>query len=236
VIKSGIPVVCSPLPQSAEEVVRQVAADAGARVVRALDVVSIAAREDGRADFTSDRYALAGVDLALRGRHQIENAAVAIALLGELDHLGIAVDANAARSGLETVSWPGRLEHVTVAGAEIVLDAAHNPAGAAALREYLQSIGWTDAVLVFGVMADKDAVAMLRALAPVCRRIVCTTAVSPRAMPAGDLAATAAAVGRWEVESEPSAAAALERARRAGPRVVVAGSIFLIGPLRDILR
>jgi dihydrofolate synthase/folylpolyglutamate synthase len=236
VIKKGIPVICGPLPERAEGVVRQVAADSGARVVRALDAVTTSIGADGRVDFTSERYALNAVDLALRGRHQIENAAVVMALVGELDRLGIHVDATAARSGLSAVSWPGRVEHVPSGGAEVVLDAAHNPAGTAALRDYLLDIGWTDVVLVFGAMADKDVRGMLAALAPVCRRIVCTTAASPRAMTAGELAGIATGIAAWVVDVESSPAAALDRARRAGPRVVVAGSIFLIGPLRDILR
>jgi dihydrofolate synthase/folylpolyglutamate synthase len=140
------------------------------------------------------------------------------------------------RSGLSTVSWPGRLEHVTLGGAEVLLDAAHNPAGAAALRQYLVGIGWTDAVLLFGAMSDKDVDGMFHALAPVFRRIVCTTAASPRAIPAADLAELARGIARWEVDTEPSPAAALRRARQAGRPVVVAGSIFLVGPLRDILR
>jgi dihydrofolate synthase/folylpolyglutamate synthase len=236
VIKSGIPVICGPLPEGAEAVVRQVAADTGARVVRALDAVSTSSRADGRVDFTSERYALTAVDLALRGRHQIENAAVVVALVGELDRLGIRVDATAARSGLSAVSWPGRLEHFASGGAEVVLDAAHNPAGAAAFRDYLIEIGWADVVLVFGAMADKDVRGMLAALAPVCRRVVCTTPASPRAMTAGELAGIAAGIAAWAVDAEPSPAAALDHARRAGSRVAVAGSIFLIGPLRDILR
>jgi dihydrofolate synthase / folylpolyglutamate synthase len=236
IIKRGVPVVCGPLPEAADEAVRQAAADAGARLVRALDVVTIASRHDGRADLASKRNVLEGVRLALRGRHQLENAAVAIALLEEVERLGIRVGVDAMRSGLSDVSWPGRLEHVTVGGAEVLLDAAHNPAGAAALREYLLTIGWSDAVLVFGAMSDKDVHGMFQALAPVFRGIVCTTAASPRAIPAAELAELARGMAAWDVDIEPSPAAALARARALTRRVVVAGSIFLVGPLRDILR
>jgi len=77
---------------------------------------------------------------------------------------------------------------------------------------------------------------MLAALAPVCRRVLCTTANNPRAIPAAELATLAAGIAGWIVDADGSPAAALERARRYGDHIVAAGSIFLIGPLRDILR
>jgi dihydrofolate synthase / folylpolyglutamate synthase len=236
IIKAGVPVVCGPLPDEADAVIRDVAAAAGARVVRARDAVGVTRHADGHVDFGSARYALERVGLALPGRHQIENATVVLALLAELDRTGIVVHEDSARVGLSAVSWPGRLEHVRTGDTDVLLDAAHNPAGAAALRDYLAEIGWDHSVLVFGAMRDKDVRAMLALLAPWCSRVVCTTAESARAMPAAEIAATAVEVARWDVDVEPVPAAAFARARHAGGRVVVAGSIFLIGPLRDILR
>jgi dihydrofolate synthase/folylpolyglutamate synthase len=98
--------------------------------------------------------------------------------------------------------------------------------------------------LVFGAMQDKDAAGMIDALAPFCGAIICTTPETPRAMPAAELARIAArsagAPAQIEVVDDPrdALAHALRQAdARSGPaRVVVAGSIFLIGPLRDILR
>ena len=76
-------------------------------------------------------------------------------------------------------------------GVDVLLDAAHNPAGARALASHLQDIGWTHVTLLFGAMRDKDVNAMLPALAPACERIICTTAPTPRAMPATELAEAA---------------------------------------------
>jgi dihydrofolate synthase/folylpolyglutamate synthase len=119
----------------------------------------------------------------------------------------------------------------------VLLDAAHNPGGARALAAYLQESGWSNATLVFGAMADKDARGMLEALATVTERIICTTTASPRAAPAPALAGIASSVlGDQRVEIVEDPAAALERACALSARVVVAGSIFLIGPLRGILR
>jgi dihydrofolate synthase/folylpolyglutamate synthase len=240
VIKSSIPVVCGRLPAAALRVIEQVCDRQGARLIRADREVSIACRAMGDrsdADFTTAAHALTGVALALRGRHQAANASVAVRLLEELGDLGIAVDARAIRAGLEQTAWPGRLERIDYRGTEILLDAAHNPGGAQALAAYLSEAGWTDATLVFGALRDKDVSGMLAPLSPLFDRIVCTTPVSPRALPAAETAEIAARhdPGR-AAEIVPDPAAALERARALSKRVVVAGSIFLIGPLRGILR
>jgi dihydrofolate synthase/folylpolyglutamate synthase len=245
VIKAAIPVVCGDLAPEAEQVIREVCAEREARFIRAADCV---APDDP----------ILRAPLALPGRHQERNARVAVCLLRELDARGIRVDDVAARAGLTAVVWPGRLEHLLVPGVagsrvrgiagsggrevagtvEVLLDAAHNPAGARALAAYLRERQWADAALVFGAMRDKDVAAMLLELAPACRAIVCTTPDTPRAADAVTVAAIAQAVpgASWQVITEPDPAAALARATAEFRHVVVAGSIFLIGPLRGILR
>jgi dihydrofolate synthase/folylpolyglutamate synthase len=240
VIKPGIPVICGRMPDSARRAIEERCDAAGARLIRADRDVAIDWRtvgEQPRADFRSAAHALADVALALRGRHQADNAAVAIRLLEELDAIGIKVDGDAIRAGLERTNWPGRLERVEYRGTEILLDAAHNPAGANALAAFLDEAGWTGVALVFGALRDKDVAGMVTPLAAACDRIVCTTPASPRALAASELGAIAAACAPGRaVEVVPDPADALERARAVSRRVVVAGSIFLIGPLRGILR
>ena len=122
-----------------------------------------------------------------------------------------------------------------VRGVEVLLDAAHNPAGARALASHLQEIGWSRITLLFGAMGDKDVTGMLEAIGPLCEIIVCTTAPTPRAKPAAELAQLASAFAPT-VAAIDDPAVALEFALARGRPVVAAGSIFLIGPLRDILR
>jgi dihydrofolate synthase/folylpolyglutamate synthase len=239
IIKPNVPVVCGPLPPEAEHVVRAACEERGARMVRASDEVQLLERLDsGVVDVRTTTRALMEIRVALSGRHQRDNAAVAVAVLEELARAGLTMPDAAIREGLTGAVWPGRLERFELGGTEILLDAAHNPAGARALAAYLREIGWAGVTLVFGAMRDKDARAMLEPLAPLCASIVCTTAPVPRAMAAADLALVAAGIpsmtGRVDAVGEPGAA--LEHARRTGRRVVAAGSIFLIGPLRDILR
>jgi dihydrofolate synthase/folylpolyglutamate synthase len=239
VIKPGVPVVCGPLPEAADSVVAEVARARNARMIRALDAVRVVSREssDGFSyDFQSAHRALNAVTLALAGRHQADNAAVAVCLLDELMTLGVGTGDEEVRGALTRVIWPGRLEQIVAGSSRILLDAAHNPAGARALAQHLRDLRWTDVALVFGVMHDKDAGAMLEALAPVSRAIVCTTAPGRRAMPAAGIAAIARRVaGGVTVEAIDDPAEALARARALADHVVAAGSIFLIGPLRGIL-
>jgi dihydrofolate synthase/folylpolyglutamate synthase len=224
VIKRGIPVVCGPLAPEAEAVVREAANAAGAAYVNALDAVDLAGILDGG-------------ELSLEGSHQRSNAAVAVALLRELDRLGAAMPSAALRAAITDVAWPGRLESFEYRGARVWVDAAHNPAGARALRAFLTEIGWTDCVLVFGAVEDKDIPGMLCELVPIASAVICTTAATPRAMAAATLADMARQQSsRVRVEVAAAPAQALARAAAIGPRIVVAGSIFLIGPLRAILR
>lgn len=218
IIRSGVPVVIGRLPVAAERVVAAIAAQQGAPLVRA-----------GRAS----NLAVPG----LAGDHQRENAAVAAALLRSLDGRGVPVASEAIDFGIQHVEWPGRLERFRYSDAEVLLDAAHNPAGARALSHYLRQIGWQDPTLVFAAMADKDVSGMLGALLPAVGRIICTTAATPRAAAAADLARTVAAIAPGHpVETVDAPAEALNRACASSTRVVAAGSMFLIGPLRGILR
>ncbi len=239
IIKPGVPVVCGPLPPEAERVVRETCVERGAPLVLATNVVRLVERADPAiVDVRTARRSLDGVRLALRGRHQRDNAAVAVGLLDELDRAGTPVPDEAVRAGLSRAEWPARLERFRAGETDILLDAAHNPAGARALAAYLREIGWRDVSLLFGAMRDKDVRSMLAALVPLCARIVCTTAPNLRAIPAAELAAIAAEVAGAPVPVDAIAdpAGALAHARRFRGPVVVAGSIFLIGPLRDSLR
>jgi dihydrofolate synthase/folylpolyglutamate synthase len=178
--------------------------------------------------------------VGLRGRHQAANVAVADALLDALAAAGIAdAPVAARRSGYASARWPGRLELLSVGGVDVLLDGAHNPAGAAALATALDDLRPFLApgpiTLVTASMADKDVDGVVAALGAAealkGARVVATQLDVPRALPADELAArwSQAAPG-WSVQAEPDPAAALDRAisSAAGP-VVVAGSLYLVG-------
>jgi dihydrofolate synthase/folylpolyglutamate synthase len=236
IIKRGVPVICGPLPPGAATVIREIAQIRAAPLIDACDQVRIVGRQgEGSVSVRSPVRTLDRVTLALRGRHQLDNASVAVALLDELAHQGLRVTDDAVRRGLTETEWPGRLERFSRGGVDILLDAAHNPAGARALASHLGEIGWTRVTLVFGAMRDKDVPSLLETLTPFCESIVCTTAPTPRAISASEIATLAVRMGA-RVETIDDPGTAIARAIAIGRPVVAAGSIFLIGPLRDILR
>lgn len=184
--------------------------------------------------------------VGLRGRHQASNGAVADALLDALDVAGIAsVDDDARRRGYAGAVWPGRLERLDGAMGDVLLDGAHNPAGAAALALALDDLRpfLTDGplTLVTASMADKDVDGVVRALArsrAMAGATILATAVElPRAMPADELAE------RWRVlapavrsvASVADPVTALATALAGPGPTVVAGSLYLVGAARAIL-
>jgi dihydrofolate synthase/folylpolyglutamate synthase len=155
-----------------------------------------------------------------------------VRLLEALDAQGWQVDPASVATALGDVDWPGRLQLVTLdGGRQVLVDAAHNPAGARALAAHLSRVFPERVPVVFGVSADKDAAGMLRALGPVSSGIVATEFGGTRAMPAADVAASAEAVLPGRVRVVTPARAALDAALATSPRVCVAGSIFLLGEL-----
>jgi dihydrofolate synthase/folylpolyglutamate synthase len=164
------------------------------------------------------------VALSLAGAHQQRNAALALALV---DALGVTAD----RSVLATLSHPGRFE---IAG-DVILDGAHNPAGARALAATLHERG-VKPVLVIAVSADKDVRAIAAALVPEVRAVVATRYQQDRALPPDELAAVFAAEAREiSVASAPELTSAIATARTLGSPILIAGSLFLVGEARTLL-
>ena len=172
--------------------------------------------------------------LALPGRHQLENAAVAVAVLETWSARVSFVPTSAIVTGLTDCRWPARLEWLRLAGGgELLIDAAHNPAGAAALATYLQDTNLVPIPIVLAVMEDKDLAGMVKPLLPVASAFVATTVPHGRARTAESLAAALRVLApKVPIEVEPEPEAAVSRALARSPRAVAAGSIYLIGPLR----
>lgn len=175
--------------------------------------------------------------LALRGGHQVANAVVAVRLLEALEFAGLGGGATAIATGLADASWPGRLERRTLAnGVPVVLDGAHNPDGAAALAEWVRGAGFAPMTLVTACMRDKDVDGLLAPLLPLATRVIATAVDFPRALPADALSARISAlVPDMPVQTEPTPADAMAAASGGSVRVVVAGSLFLVGAVRTWL-
>ncbi|HEY0285029.1 MAG TPA: folylpolyglutamate synthase/dihydrofolate synthase family protein [Vicinamibacterales bacterium] len=235
VIRRGIPVVVGPLPTEARDVVVSMCELSGADFVEADAGVRIeSTSEDGRTSMriTTPKRDYGWVPLGLRGEHQVPNAVVAVRLLEELERQ-LPVTPAAIASGIRDVRWPGRLQMIEVPGGRrVLLDAAHNPAGAFALARYLMREFPAPLPIVFGAVRDKDVSLMLKALLPAASMMVMTEPDTARAHTAGDLAAMARQFSPTVViDVEPDPTRALDRAWTHCPVVCAAGSIFLVGNL-----
>jgi len=173
------------------------------------------------------------VETSLVGRHQLRNVALAIAAAVELSEKFSGITAETIERGIRETRWPGRFQQVAVPGwPEIVLDVAHNPAGAWALRSAL-SERYPDRrlIFVFGAMRDKAIAEMTEILFPLAESVVVTRAENPRSASPEEIRAAASRTS-VEMVSAADVEAALAAAKMlAGPDavVVITGSIYLVG-------
>lgn len=179
---------------------------------------------------------LTGLRIGLLGAHQAGNAVVALALLDALDErFDLTLPEAAVRRGLAEAQWPGRLELLDGSAlglGRVVLDGAHNPAGAAALARALADLGLQRPTIVFGAMRAKDVRGVLRALAPLEPRFVFTRVDDPGALSPEELMAAWAPIG-GSAATAPDPGRALAVAD--GDPVVVAGSLYLVGAVRGMI-
>jgi dihydrofolate synthase/folylpolyglutamate synthase len=243
IVKCGVPAVSAPQRPEAARVIREVckARDAPLTVVgrdwefeagrAALDGQSFRMRhaDRGQSSFEGEFW------LPLLGRHQLENAAAAIATLNVLKERGFDISVEAVRDGLGTVQWPGRLEILSTAPL-VVADCAHNPYSirvlSQALEDWFPGRRWT---VVFGASVDKDIPGMLSALLPISEHLLVTRSDHPRAAAPIRLADMAAEAGGG-AEVSVSVRRAIERALEIdGPAsgVLVTGSIFVVADARE---
>ncbi len=247
-VESKTSVVTAPQMPEALAVIQKRCAEVGASLVRVGSdwTAENLSHTDGRYRFeavcntrtcntgightpTGDRLP---VELALAGEHQVENALTAIAAL---DSLG--VEAEAIRAGLADVRWPGRIERLGT-HPEILVDAAHNPSGARALAKFLREHRAGRRMhLVYGAVRDKAIEEATGLLFPCVDRVILTRSkISRSVSPEGLLAMVDHHHENMSVA--PNVREALERAKAgAAPDdvIVIAGSIFLVGEVKEVL-
>ena len=179
---------------------------------------------------------LGGLRVGLLGAHQAENVAVALAVLDALaERWDVGVGEAAVREGLAAARWPGRLELLdgsALGKGRILLDGAHNPAGAAALARSLADLEIRRPAIVFGAMRGKDVRGVLSALAPLAPRFVFTRVADPNALGPARLARAWQALG-GAARTARNPRRALEMAD--GDPIVVAGSLYLVGEVRGMI-
>jgi dihydrofolate synthase/folylpolyglutamate synthase len=249
IIRPGGVVVTLPQLSEANDVIGNTILDVGAYGVSAVPYVPPVS--PGSTDYylapTSDttshvyRYPLQVmgkqilVETPLVGRHQLRNVALSIATAEQLSQRGFsAITAGTIERGIRETKWPGRFQVIPTQNGwpEIVLDVAHNPAGAWALRSALsERFPDRPLLIVFGAMRDKAISEMTEILFPVADRVVAMQAENPRSATPAEIRLAAERVGA-EIEEAPDTATALERAKalaKPSTVLVITGSIYLVG-------
>jgi dihydrofolate synthase/folylpolyglutamate synthase len=227
------------LPQhpEANQVLGEVATELD---VRGVSAVPYMPASEAKGPYTVEALgATVKVDSPLKGAHQQRNVALAIAAAVELvERHGFAVRPGDVEEGIRRTQWPGRLERMTRGDVEWVLDVAHNPAGAWALRAGLRSIveERRPRILIFSCLRDKPLAEMAQILFPLFERVIVTPIHAARAAAVEDLLAAAKATGTAATVAE-TVREALKTAQEdaAGGVVVVSGSVYLVGEARGVL-
>lgn len=237
IIKPGALVCVGPQPDVARDVIAARAAGQGATVVWSNEAATIEASVDARGSdlhLTTPVRRYPRLRVGLAGRHQIDNAVLAVLVLESLPAAGWPeMPVNAIATALADVEWPARLEWRSTPDGDVLIDGAHNPAGARALASFVHEAIGHPVPLVVGVMADKAVDDVVAALAPVAAAWVVTSPASPRALSPAALAAVCRRHSTAPVLEVADVRAALAAAGhlRPGP-IVVAGSLYLAGELR----
>ncbi|MEU5430230.1 Mur ligase family protein [Streptomyces olivoreticuli] len=252
IVKQDATVVLAQQPVDAAQVLLKRSVDADATVAREGMEFGVVSREVAVGGQLLTLRGLGGeypdVFLPLYGAHQAHNAAVALAAVEAFFGIGSQharmLDIDTVRRAFAAVTSPGRLE-VVRRSPTVVLDAAHNPAGAAAAAEAVtEAFGFSRLIGVVGASADKDVRGLLEAFEPIFAEVVVTRNSTARSMDPDDLAATAVEIfGAERVQVEPRLDDALEAAitlaeeegEFSGAGVLVTGSVITVGEARLLL-
>jgi dihydrofolate synthase / folylpolyglutamate synthase len=227
ILKPRVPAVFARQRVEAETVLEARAVELDVPVLRAsartVEVLEVTAR--------GSRFLVDGLEIRcpLAGEHQIENAATAVATLRALHAPEAAI-----ATGIAGTHWPGRLEFIGERPT-LILDGAHNPAGARALAGYIRQF-FSDRTrwLIYGAMRDKSVQEITEILFPAAQHVIVTAPKMPRAVRPETLVNAA---DHPEIRVAHDLSAALDRAREAGPDdvIFVTGSLYLVGEVRALL-
>jgi dihydrofolate synthase/folylpolyglutamate synthase len=251
IIKPGVPVVSGVIRDEPRRVIEQTCREQGCTLSQRgrdfqVDYTPPRHLEEssgrGRADFRyfgpAQPHEFLGLELGLLGRHQADNAGVALAALAELRRQGWIVPETAVRQGLAEVRSPARVE-VIARHPLVIIDAAHNVASVAALVETLdESFSARPRTLVFATTREKDVEGMLRLLLPRFDRAILTRYLgNPRYVPPEELAAVARSLGDYRVQTLPHPAAVYEELVNGAAEqglICVTGSFFIAAEMRTL--
>jgi dihydrofolate synthase/folylpolyglutamate synthase len=238
ILRPGGTMITLPQHPEANQALGEIATELDVRAISAAPYVPAAGTTG---PYTVDALGSATIklDSPLAGAHQQRNIALAITAAIELrEHHGFPITLAAFENGIRLTRWPARLERIEKDGVEWVLDVAHNPAGAWALRAALRPTleTRTPRILVFSCLRDKPLDEMAQILFPLFDEVIVAPIHNARAAALDDLLAAAAATGT-PAHAADSVIDALRLARvhAAGGVAVISGSVYLVGEVRTLL-
>lgn len=236
IIEAGSPAIVGRQPKEVLETIRSICQRGSSGCQEAGQAFSAAWSSDGTLDYHGLQLNLSGLTPGIPGRYQAENAALALAAAETVASLGLPVNQDALRAGLAAASWPGRMELIP-GEPPLLLDGAHNPAGAAALVTALADYHFSRLLLVTGIMADKNAHDILGALAPLAGACFCVTPAVDRAMDDRSLAALVEKLGipAMACGSVANGIASARLASAPGDLILICGSLFTVGEAKACL-
>jgi dihydrofolate synthase/folylpolyglutamate synthase len=232
ILKTNIPGVCGALPAEVAALIREIATQQNSRLYVLGSDFKIFLKKERCFDYNGIKRNLTDVVVALHGRHQCANAALAIAAL-ELSGESFPVSEEAIRTGLGSVSWPGRFE-ILHEHPWIILDGAHNGEGINALAETLREFKQGRKVkLLFAAMEDKDWRYMLSVLLPLVDELIVTRVQMDRSAAPEQIASQFSGDLLCRVVVDAASALKLLVQEAALDEIVLAaGSLYLLGEIR----
>jgi len=245
IIKKGCPVVLHPQQKEAMDAIRKAAEDNNAKLVVAdtsKKQLKSSTLTGQVFDYQINSHLFEDIGISLLGKHQVNNAIVAINAIWQLnEEHGYFIDKRAIYEGLKKATWPGRLE-VLSNKPLILIDGAHNYHGAMALSRFIEDNFPKERVtLVLGMLKDKEVDKVLRELIPKAGRVVTTSPDNPRAMDSDELLHRIKLIDNKIriLASHNSIKKALHEAvEESGPEdvIIFAGSLYMIGAVRSLLK
>jgi dihydrofolate synthase / folylpolyglutamate synthase len=238
IIKSGIPVVFAVRNSAAENIFRQRCHDAGSPgLIKGRDF-KVLKHSHGAFSFKGLATSLPGMQCGLSGDHQLSNASLALAGALTMRAHGYKIDDSVLRAGIEKVKWPGRLERLRT-HPTVIADGAHNPEGWRMLKKTISAYpGHKKRILILGAMEDKDIDKMLKILTPDAYAIIVCRPKTGRAAGRETIEKFISFSDRKRVFWFEKSSDAYEKALSLAGKnnlVFIAGSLFLVGELREII-
>ena len=237
IIKEGIPLITGVEQPSAFQVIEKICGEKGAPLYRLWRDFSFLKKGANRLSYNGIDEGFDDLTLNLAGSHQFSNASMAIASVELLRENGFTISNEAIYGGLADVAWPGRLETVSQ-NPKIILDGAHNPAGAEALAKVIaDELEFDRLFLILGIMADKDIEGIISPLASLADEVILSRPEYERASPASALLPMAKKYNNNSTAFEAlKEAIAYARSRAAvDDLIIISGSLFTVGEARALL-